>query len=651
MRGITGSMVLFWGAASIGNASLGQPINHPVISELRFFEHKDVNEEFVELYNPTVKEIPLNKWKLAYKKKTGGEWRIKAVFGPDHAIPPHGFFLWGGDKVALQPDAVESSRYSINFSGTGGHVALRDSSDRVVDLAAWGGGDSPEGNSIPGPFIEGGSVERKANGSSTVLSMIPQGADATAGNGFDTDDNRSDFILHNHFAETNPQNVSAPREPEWTEPQGSGSCSVRPGTVSILDTVSLRFTVRSDNDSRFSELIIRIPDGWGWTFRPGGVGLDGGCFRNSGVTVSGDTVRIAGLDLAAQDSGVVTLMSMVAPAEAGSSEFPVFSSGSGEGFSPIRGSTTVFVTAEAVPIALLHRNDGQGMPLSPFGAGTRVMISGKVTAGYGTFTTGQIFVQDATAAIAMYSTPFPVQPATGDSVTVKGTIGQFRGMTGISPDWLTLTVHGHGRPLPEPKDMTCAQVGRAFLADGSEPDEGRLIRIRGGTVDAGSGTISDETGAAILFSDSGDGISMPSGIFDVTGILTQVKPGADEAPYTTDYGIAPRSRSDLVHPDRSGLGGFPEAIRTDLFQNCPNPFNQETMIRYRIPGAGSVRIAVFDLLGREVSVIISKRQAAGIHTARWNGKDDAGRPLPTGIYLIRLRTETGIKTLKCLLLR
>jgi phosphatidylserine/phosphatidylglycerophosphate/cardiolipin synthase-like enzyme len=559
MRGITGSMVLFWGAASIGHSSMGQTINHPVISEFRFFEHKDVNEEFVELYNPTSEEILLNNWKLAYKKKTGGEWRNKAIFGPGHVIPPHGFFLWGGDKVNVQPDAVETSRYSINFSSTAGHVALRDSSDRVVDLAAWGGGDSPEGNSITGPFTEGGSVERKANASSTVLSMIPQGADAYAGNGFDTDDNQSDFVIHNHFAETNPQNVSSPREPEWIEPAGSGTCSVHPEAVFVLDTVSLRFTIRFDNASRFSELLIRIPVGWSWTFRPEEVGLDGGCFRNSEATVSGDTVRISGLDLAAQDSGVVTLRSMVAPAISDSSEFPVFLSGNGEGLFAIRGFPAVFINPDAVPIGLLHKNDGQGIPQAPFGIGTWVMISGVVTAGYATFTSNQIFVQDATAGIALFSASFPVQPAAGDSITVEGAIEQFRGMTEISPDWKTLTVHGYNRPLPEPRDMTCSRVGQAFLADGSEPDEGRLIRIRQGRYDGESGMLSDDSGAAKLFCESGVGISIPSGVFDVTGILKQYKPGMDAPPYTSDYEIVPRNQSDLVPLNGPGFTSQPEA--------------------------------------------------------------------------------------------
>jgi phosphatidylserine/phosphatidylglycerophosphate/cardiolipin synthase-like enzyme len=546
MRRITISIALFWGAASIGHAAYGQSADHPVISEVRFFEHKEVNEEFVELHNPTSRTFGLASWKLVYKKKTGGEWRLKVEFGPGHSIPPHGYFLWGGDKASNPPDLVVASRYSINFSSTDGHVALRDSSDRVIDLVAWGGGDSPEGNGVTGPFIEGGSVERKANALSTSQSMSPQGGDEYSGNGYDTQNNRADFVPHNHFSETSPQNTNSAREPEWAEPSGSGLCGVCPCAVSVLDTLSLRFIIRSENMSSLSDLRIRIPDGWNWAFQPEDVGLEGACFQNSEISISGDTVHISEMALTGQDSGVVTLRSMVAPAKSDSSVFPVLTSQAGGGPVPIRRFPTVFIRMGAIPMILIHRNDTQGIPSAPFGIGARVMVSGTVTAGFGTFTSNQAFVQDATAGIPFYSASPAVQLAAGDSVTIEGAIEQFRGMTEISPDWTALAVHSRNRPLPEPKEMTCSQVNRSFLSDGSEPDEGRLIRIRQAEYDSESGLLSDVSGAAKLFIESTEGISVPSGVFDVTGILKQYKPGADTPPYTSDYEIVPRFQSDLV---------------------------------------------------------------------------------------------------------
>jgi hypothetical protein len=658
MRRITGSMLLFWGAAFIGRASMGQPNVHPVISEFRFFEHKDVNEEFVELYNPTGSTIPLKGWKIVYKKKTGGEWRVKAAFTAGHRIAPHGFFLWGGDKTAVPPDVVETSRYSINFSSSAGHVALWDSSGRVVDLAAWGGGDSAEGISVSGPFVEGGSVERKANGLSTFSSMSGSGADASAGNGFDSDSNRSDFVLHNHFTETNPQNTSSPAEPEWTAPVVGGACGVSPKTVSVLDTVSLRFLIRPECTVGLHSLLIRIPEGWGWSFRPGDVGLEGACFTNAEASVSGDTVHVSGMDLSDPDSGAVILRFLAVPAESDSSEFPVFTSPYDGGWIPVRRFPAVFAGPRALPIIRLHQNDAEGVPLAPFGAGCRVMISGIVTAGRGTFASNRVFVQDATAGIALDGASGTGLPATGDSITVEGAIGQARGMTAIFPDWPTLTVHCHDRPLPEPVDMTCSSAGRAFLAGGSEPDEGRLIRIRGATVDSESGMLTDDSSAVKIFIECVEAVSIPAGAFDVTGILVQCKDGADEPPYTSGYQIAPRNQSDLVLRGGPGSSGSPEGEQSgkppagpDLFRNYPNPFNQETVIRYRVNAPGAVQITVHDLRGREIARLAGGMQAAGEHSVAWKGTDDAGRPVPGGVYFIRFCAGGAKRVLKALLLK
>ena len=76
----------------------------------------------------------------------------------------------------------------------------------------------------------------------------------------------------------------------------------------------------------------------------------------------------------------------------------------------------------------------------------------------------------------------------------------------------------------------------------------------------------------------------------------------------------------------------------DLGQDYPNPFNPTTLIRYSILGTGSegaearfVRLAVHDLLGREVAVLVNEQQAPGSYEVRF----DAGR-LASGVYLYRL---------------
>ena len=74
-----------------------------------------------------------------------------------------------------------------------------------------------------------------------------------------------------------------------------------------------------------------------------------------------------------------------------------------------------------------------------------------------------------------------------------------------------------------------------------------------------------------------------------------------------------------------------------LEQNHPNPFNPETTIEYSIAGGGAspafnaVRLAVYDLLGREVAVLVNERQPAGRYSVRFDGSS-----LSSGVYLCRL---------------
>ena len=71
-----------------------------------------------------------------------------------------------------------------------------------------------------------------------------------------------------------------------------------------------------------------------------------------------------------------------------------------------------------------------------------------------------------------------------------------------------------------------------------------------------------------------------------------------------------------------------------LGQNYPNPFNPETTIRYALPQAGNVRLAVYDLLGHEVAVLVDEPKPAGHHTTRFDGGD-----LPSGAYVYRLQAQ------------
>ena len=97
------------------------------------------------------------------------------------------------------------------------------------------------------------------------------------------------------------------------------------------------------------------------------------------------------------------------------------------------------------------------------------------------------------------------------------------------------------------------------------------------------------------------------------------------------------------------LVGLPD--RPQLQQNAPNPFNSQTVLSYFLPTAGPARLTVFTLTGQQVVVLHQGPQQAGYHRLRWNGRDDAGRPVASGVYLYRLVTDERVLTRKLTLLR
>ncbi|HEX9654377.1 MAG TPA: DNRLRE domain-containing protein [bacterium] len=75
----------------------------------------------------------------------------------------------------------------------------------------------------------------------------------------------------------------------------------------------------------------------------------------------------------------------------------------------------------------------------------------------------------------------------------------------------------------------------------------------------------------------------------------------------------------------------------NLAQNYPNPFNPSTVIHYRVPKTADGRLEIFDVLGKKVRTLVQGRLNIGSHRVLWNGTNDAGELLPSGIYLYRLQ--------------
>ena len=84
-----------------------------------------------------------------------------------------------------------------------------------------------------------------------------------------------------------------------------------------------------------------------------------------------------------------------------------------------------------------------------------------------------------------------------------------------------------------------------------------------------------------------------------------------------------------------------------LNQNYPNPFNPVTVISYFLPQSGHVNLAVYNIYGQRVAVLVDQQETAGYKRISWDGKDSKGLDVSNGIYLYKLQTceHTGIKTM------
>ncbi len=89
----------------------------------------------------------------------------------------------------------------------------------------------------------------------------------------------------------------------------------------------------------------------------------------------------------------------------------------------------------------------------------------------------------------------------------------------------------------------------------------------------------------------------------------------------------------------------------ELYQNFPNPFNNTTKIRYQLPRYSDVKLTIYNILGQKVKHLINKRQEAGYYELTWDGRNDFGNAVASGLYFIEFRAEKYRKMLKILLVK
>jgi hypothetical protein len=102
---------------------------------------------------------------------------------------------------------------------------------------------------------------------------------------------------------------------------------------------------------------------------------------------------------------------------------------------------------------------------------------------------------------------------------------------------------------------------------------------------------------------------------------------------------------------RDETGGREKPSRFALFQNHPNPFNQSTKIEFTLAKSGFVSLIIHDLVGRKVRTLASEHLSRGQKSVLWDGKNDSGEDVASGIYFYQLRVRDYSATRRLVLLK
>lgn len=247
----------------------------------------------------------------------------------------------------------------------------------------------------------------------------------------------------------------------------------------------------------------------------------------------------------------------------------------------------------------------------------------------------------------------------GDEIEVTGLV------TDYDPDWAfkfngntrlinsSVTVLSSTNPLPEPTVASCRDLEQA--GEEVESYEGVLVKINTVTVSSLNQYdwyVTDATGSEALIDDDmatmdafnamselveGQQLSYIMGIFNYSFGTYKVQI-RDVADLGTTVGI----------DDNVQVNPYDYA----LYENFPNPFNPETQIRFSIGDQENVRLSIYDVMGRQVRTLIQGESfKSGFHVVNWDGRDNAGHSVASGMYIYRIIAGDYISDKKMLLVK
>ena len=252
--------------------------------------------------------------------------------------------------------------------------------------------------------------------------------------------------------------------------------------------------------------------------------------------------------------------------------------------------------------------------------------------------------------------PFVV--SRGDSVSVTGLITdydpdfafKFNGNTRLINSTITLISQGNNNISP--MGISCRDVTQT--GDEVESYEGLLVSLSNVTVTSINQydwTIT-QNGYSTLIDDDMATMAADNYMSDlVEGQVLENVMGVFNYSFGT-YKVQIRDLADLGQTMGINDDVQIHPYEYALYDNFPNPFNPETQIRFSIGSEENVKLVIYDMMGRQVRTLINGSSfRSGFHVVNWNGLDNEGHTLPTGMYIYRIKAGDYIADKKMLMLK
>ena len=297
--------------------------------------------------------------------------------------------------------------------------------------------------------------------------------------------------------------------------------------------------------------------------------------------------------------------------------------------------------------------------------GCNVTVSGVVTADTAQFNSsyGAYALQDGTGQWdgLIFSTDQLELITRGDNITITGlatdrAIGDEYGYKLDGNTRLinsTITVNSSGEDLSDYQLVSCEDLHQ--IADEVESYEGVLVQVNNVTISSIGDydwSITDASGYEILIDD--DMANMEADI-----LMNSLSEGQEldymRGIFNFSYGTYKIQTRDV--DDMGTTMGVNDDVAVnpydyELHNNFPNPFNPETQIRFSIGSSEIVKLTIYDMMGRQVRSLISgESYGPGFHVVNWEGLNNQGEKVPSGMYIYRIKAGNFIADKKMVLVK